>query len=101
MACHLAGYPDLFLSLMCNTVEEGDGKNPSEAIHDINGTMFQDNVKPLADLRGGPGMPRHTLRSSAPRPTPESAIEHVVACAPALDWRPADPLMRMRMPLRP
>jgi len=45
MACHLAGYPDLFLSLMCNTVEEGDGKNPSEAIHDINGTMFQDNVK--------------------------------------------------------
>jgi len=37
-------------------------------------------------------MPQHTLRTSAPRPTPESAIEHVVACAPALDWRPADPL---------
>jgi len=37
-------------------------------------------------------MPQHTLRSSAPRPTLESAIEHVVACAPALGWRPADPL---------
>jgi len=47
MACHLVGNPDLFVSFMCNTVEEGDGKNPSLAIHDINGTIFQDNLKQL------------------------------------------------------
>jgi len=48
MACHLVGNPDLFVSFICNTVVEGDAKKKqSPAIHDINGTMFQDNLKQL------------------------------------------------------
>ena len=47
MACHLIGYPDLFVSFMCNTVEEGDGNNASLGIHAISITMFQDKLRQL------------------------------------------------------
>ena len=47
MACHLIGYPDLFVSFMCNTVEEGDGNNASLGIHAISSAMFQDKLRQL------------------------------------------------------
>ena len=39
MACHLVRNPDLFVSFMCNTVDEGDAKKQSP--------VFQDNLKKL------------------------------------------------------
>ncbi|KAG2559233.1 hypothetical protein PVAP13_8NG313384 [Panicum virgatum] len=77
MACHLIGYPDLFVSFMCNTVEEGDGNNASLGIHAISSTMFQDKLRQLMrkkmkklDYTAGEYMQCNYLQASIPKEGP-------------------------------